>query len=216
MMTVGCSLVCAVLNAVSMTASLLGRHDGLHVGGNIGERELEVRLLLVEGAERVESLLADDRDHGLVIHLRVVETVQHVERTRARGGNAHPDFAGELGVGRGHERADLFVGRTDVFEALPVALCSSHCAVKFSDSVTGKTEYSRHSPLPDSLDDEVTHGCHCPPHPSPSTLRGSAGRVRGLHSASCMRKVRAVNPSRRNRGLRTVRKHEIPPRLSGD
>ena len=46
--------------------------------------ETQIDLLLVAAAQRGARLLADDRDDRLVVELRVVETVQEVDRARAR------------------------------------------------------------------------------------------------------------------------------------
>src|SRR5204862_534651 len=58
----------------------------------------------------------DDRDHGLVIHARVIEAVQKVNRARAAGRQAHADLAGELGVRAGHERRHLLVAHLHQLE----------------------------------------------------------------------------------------------------
>ena len=53
----------------------------------------------------------DDRDHELVVELRVVEAVEEVDRARPARRHADPDLAGELRVGAGGEGGDLLVGR---------------------------------------------------------------------------------------------------------
>ena len=77
------------------------------------EQRLEVDLLLVVGAERHPLLLADDRDDGRVVELRVVEAVQQVDRARPGGRHADADLAGELRVAARHERGHLLVARLD-------------------------------------------------------------------------------------------------------
>ena len=61
---------------------------------------MQVDLLLVVAAERRARLLADDRDHRLVVELRVVEAVQEVDRAGPAGREADADLAGELRVAR--------------------------------------------------------------------------------------------------------------------
>ena len=57
----------------------------LHVlAGDVLEQRDEIDLLLVVAAERRARLLADDRDHRLVIELGVVEAVEQMDRARAR------------------------------------------------------------------------------------------------------------------------------------
>ena len=73
----------------------------------------EVDLLLVAAAERCHGLLADDGDDRLVVELRVVQTVQEVDRAGARGGDADADLAGELRMAAGHERGHLLVANLD-------------------------------------------------------------------------------------------------------
>ena len=53
----------------------------------------QVDLLLVVRAERGARLLADDRDHRLVVELGVVEAVEQMDRAGARGRDADADLA---------------------------------------------------------------------------------------------------------------------------
>src|SRR4029450_7074072 len=63
----------------------------------------EVDFLLIVPAEPHPRLLTDDREHGLVIELRVIQTVEQVDFTRSRGREANADFAGPLRVRARHE-----------------------------------------------------------------------------------------------------------------
>ena len=81
--------------------------------GDVLEQDRQVDLLLVVAAERGARLLADDRDHRLVVELGVVEAVEEVDRAGPGGRHADADLAGELGVGAGHERGHLLVARLD-------------------------------------------------------------------------------------------------------
>jgi hypothetical protein len=53
------------------------------------------------------------RDDGLVIHLRVVEAVEQVDRAGTRRRQADADLAGELRVRAGHEGRHLLVADLD-------------------------------------------------------------------------------------------------------
>ena len=75
--------------------------------------ETQVDLLLVAAAERAARLLADDRDHRLMIELGVVEAVQQVDRARAGRRQADADLARELRMAAGHERRHLLVAHLD-------------------------------------------------------------------------------------------------------
>ena len=70
----------------------VGRHLAVLVR-DVLEQRLQVDLLLVVAAERHARLLADDREHRLVVELRVVEAVQEVDRAGARGREADADLA---------------------------------------------------------------------------------------------------------------------------
>ena len=70
-------------------AACSGCHARLHeLPGHVLEERVEVDLLEPLGAERHALLLADDRQHRLVVELRVVEPVEELDRARARGRDA--------------------------------------------------------------------------------------------------------------------------------
>ena len=67
--------------AVDEVRRLLGHHAGLdELGGDVLEQRVEVDLLLVVAAQRHALLLADDRDHRLLVELGVVQPVEQVDR----------------------------------------------------------------------------------------------------------------------------------------
>ncbi len=139
------------------------RGDGLHVAGDVGEHALEVRLLLGERPDRCQALLPDDRDDRLVVHLRVVQAVEQVERAGARGRDADPDLAGELRVRGRHQRGDLLVRRADVLELAFAAVGLAERPVERADPVARVAEDARDAPCLDAVDDEVAHGrAHAP------------------------------------------------------
>ena len=95
-----------------------GHHGHLHVlVRDVLEQALEVDLLLVVAAHAGPRLLADDRQHRLVVELGVVEPVQEMNRAGARGRQADAELAGELGVRAGHERRHLLVADLDELRA---------------------------------------------------------------------------------------------------
>src|SRR4051794_7770652 len=63
----------------------------------------DVDLLLIRAPQGASVLLADERDHRLLVELGVVETVQEVDGTGSMRGDATADPARELGVPARHE-----------------------------------------------------------------------------------------------------------------
>ena len=107
----GALVACAIRTARS-TRWRICSGDGGHLDvlvRDVLEQRRQVHLLLVRAAERRRRLLSDDRDHGLVVELRVIQPVQEVNRARAGGREAHTDLARELRMRAGHERCHLLV-----------------------------------------------------------------------------------------------------------
>ena len=78
--------------AVHHVTNLTGHSpDGDVIARDILEQRDQINFLLVAGAERGARLLADNGDDGLVIHLRVIEAVEEVDRAWAGGRIAEPD-----------------------------------------------------------------------------------------------------------------------------
>src|SRR6185369_10033171 len=77
-----------------------------------------IRLLLRAATDAGERLLSDDGDDGLMIELRVVEPVEHMDGTGPTRGETDADLAGELGVRGGHQAGELFVRDLHDVEAL--------------------------------------------------------------------------------------------------
>jgi hypothetical protein len=132
----------------------VGEHVHVLVGHVLVQRG-EVHLLLVVAPQRGQGLLADYRHHGHVVHLGIVETVQQVYRPRPRGRQAHPDLAGELGVGASHERSHLLVPHLDQLGVVPGPVQSAHDA---GDAVPRVAEDPLHPPLRESLHQEIADG----------------------------------------------------------
>ncbi len=117
-------------------------------------------------------MLADDRDHRLVIHLRVIQAIEQVNRAGSGCRDAHPHLAGELRMGTRHQAGDLLVGGTDVTEVLAVALGSSQRPVKSADAIPGVAVEAVQIPLDQAIDNEVADCAHDRSFPlSAETLR---------------------------------------------
>ena len=136
----------------------------VHVlAGHVLEQRDQVDLLLIVAAERGALLLADDRDHRLMVELGVVEAVQEVDRAGARGRHADAGLAGELGVGAGHEGRDLLVRHLDELEPVLVPLERAEDAV---DAVARVAVDALDAPGGQPLQHEVADGrAHSPPPP---------------------------------------------------
>ena len=124
----------------------------LDVLGDVLEQDLEVDLLLVVRAERHALLLADDREDGMMVELRVVEAVQQVDRAGARGRDADADLAGELRVPARHERRHLLVPRLD---ELRVAFRAVERPEESVDPVARIAVDAVNAPLAQALEDVV-------------------------------------------------------------
>src|SRR3569623_1179834 len=142
--------------AVGNVAHLcVAAHHLYIVARHVLEQRYQIDFLLIVAAESRQLLLADDGDHGLVIELGVVKSVQQMNRARARGGEAHADFAGELGVCASHERSHLFMTRLHESDIPLNALERAHDAV---DAVAGIAVDAAHTPLPQTLQEKVGGG----------------------------------------------------------
>src|SRR5690606_2270686 len=111
--------------------------------------------LLEITAEREGRRLADDRDDGLVVHPRVVEPVQEMDRAGPRCREADPDLAGELRVAARLERRELLVTALD--EPDPV-LRPVQRAEEAVDPVAGVAVDRADAPPVQAVEDEVGNG----------------------------------------------------------
>ena len=119
--------------------------------GDVLEHRDQIELLLIMAAERVARLLADDREHRLMIEQRVVKPGDQMRRARARGRDADAELAGELGIGRGHEGRHFLVPRLDELDLAVRAVERAEHAV---DAVAGIAEDVPHAPLVQALDEK--------------------------------------------------------------
>ena len=106
-------------------------------------------------------LLADDRDHRLVVELGVVEPVEQVDRARPGRRHAHADLVGELGVRARHERRHLLMAGLDVAKVpCPPPVGVAECTVEATDAVTRIPVEPVQVPLDQSVDHEIAHRVH--------------------------------------------------------
>ena len=144
--------------AIHHDLRLRGRHDGLHVSRHVGKGALQIIFLLIGAAQRFQCLLPDNRDDRLIVHVGVIQTVQHMERAGAGSRGAHTEFARPFGVRGRHQGADFFVRRTDVFERQIGAVGASQRAVERADAIAGKTENVVNAPFDEAVNDEIADG----------------------------------------------------------
>jgi hypothetical protein len=97
---------------------------------------------------RTPRRLTDDRQHRLVIHLGVVESVQQMDGPGPGGGETDPDLTGELGMPPGHERRHLLVAHLDELRIALGAIQRTHDPV---DAVAGVSEDPMNAPSPKAL-----------------------------------------------------------------
>ena len=81
------------------TCAGVGRHVDVFAGDVLEQRD-QIDFLLIMAAQRDARLLPDNGHHRLMIHLRIVKPVQQMDGAGPGGGEADPEFAGELGVAR--------------------------------------------------------------------------------------------------------------------
>ena len=94
-------------------------------------------------------LLADDGEDGGVVHFGVVEAVEEMDCAGAAGGEADADFAGEFGVGAGHEGGHFLVADLDEAWIIFGALESAHDSV---DAIAGIAVDAVDAPAFESID----------------------------------------------------------------
>jgi hypothetical protein len=131
------------------------RYDHLRVVADVLEHRQQIHLLLKLAAEGTAGLLADNGHHRHVIHLRIVEPGQQMQRAGPRGGHADANLASELGMRRGHERSHFLVAHAHVVEAVAGAPHRAHQAV---DAVAGVAEDALDAPVAQPLQNVVADG----------------------------------------------------------
>ena len=199
---------------VDEVAHLRGGRGLLHEGaGHVLEQADEVELLLVVRSPDVARLLAGDGQHRHVVEAGVVQPRDQVRGARPRGGETHPDLAGELGVGRRHERRHLLVADLDELEGQVEAL---HGAQQAVDAVAGVAEDRPDAPLRQTLPEEVPDRLGHLASPA----RDGGGRAepdRGCPGPSRRqpeRRIRVPGRSSRPAARRSLASHAIAPRAA--
>jgi hypothetical protein len=131
---------------------MAGTHDLLVVDGDVLEQREEIDLLLVVGAEQVVVRLPGEREHWRSVELRVVETVEKVNRARPRRRETNANSPGELGVAARHEGRGFLVTHLDVANAVLPLAQRLHDAV---DAVAGEPEHDGDSPVEEAVHEDV-------------------------------------------------------------
>jgi len=88
------------------------------LGSDVLEQRVKISFLLRACPDTGERLLTDDRDERLVVELRILEPVEHMNRPRSARHQADADLPGELGVCRRHESCELFMRGLNKIEAI--------------------------------------------------------------------------------------------------
>ena len=135
--------------------------------GHVLEQRVEIDLLLIVGSQRHPLLLADDRHHGLMVELGVIDAIEQMDRSRTRGRHADTDLARELGVCAGGKRGDLLVAGLDELDPVAHLVEGPDQPV---DAVPGIPVDALHAPLTQPVQDELRSVRH-----EGSFVVGSAG-----------------------------------------
>ena len=141
--------------AIDDVRGLRGRHDRLRVGRHVLEKRVQIHFLQIIAAERGGRLLSNQRNNRHVIEFRVIKTRQQMNRTGARGCDAHADFTRELRMRAGHEGRHFLVAHAYVVERILRAVDGAHQSV---DAIARIAEQAADVPLPEPLDDEIADG----------------------------------------------------------
>jgi hypothetical protein len=119
-------------------------HDALIKDTNIHEQLVERDVLLRVCANEIVILKASNREHRLVVELRVVKSIQKVNPPWPGGRETDTQFARELGITAGHERSSLFMANLDKADLVFMRAQGFHDAV---DSVARKAKNNFYAPI---------------------------------------------------------------------
>src|SRR3569833_1433911 len=134
-----------------------------------------------------------------------------MNRARARGGEAHADFAGEFGVRASHECSHLFMTRLHEGDLPLAAHERAHDAV---DTVAGIAVAAAHTPLPQTVQEKVGGGvahtkppCFSCATPVITVLAAHFEPMGGCNRYATDEPLRGILPTRlaRQRLMRIVR-----------
>ena len=142
--------------AIDQVPHLPRRHSRLHeLRCDVFEQILQIDFLLIRAPHRQPRGLTDDGYDWLMIELRVVQSIEKVDRAGARSRHADADLAGELRVRAGHERGHLFVAHLDEFDFAAGAIERAEHAV---DPIAGIAVDAFHAPVGETSDQEIARG----------------------------------------------------------
>ena len=128
------------------------------VARDILEERMQVDFLLKRAAKRRAHRLSDNGEHRLMVELRIVEAVQEMNCSGARGGEANAHLVRELGVRGRHEGGFLLVPNLHELKAIQGAVERAQNAV---DAVTGIAVDPPYAPLRKARKHEIGDGlCH--------------------------------------------------------
>ena len=140
----------------------LGRCRGLlREAGDVREHAVEIEFLLVAGAPDGCFGLAAYRQHGRMIQLGIIQACDQVGGARPAGRQTDAEFAGELGVGNGHEGRHLLMPNLNEFDLVGPLQGSDHAV----DAVARISVDPANSPVVQAFNDEITdfhRGLRCP------------------------------------------------------
>ena len=174
---------CHAHRTVDQVTDLRSRAGLLHEGArHVLEHADQIDFLLIVSAERRPGLLPGNRQDRDVIHPRVIHAGDQMGRAGARRRDANAEFAGELGIGRGHERGHFLVARLNELDL--VSPEAGQAAQQSVDAVAGIAKDAPDAPLMQAFPKEITDClCHLDP-PYPTMTPGTRQALRQLPDVS--------------------------------
>ena len=115
--------------------------------GDVFEKGNQIHLLLITPAYGLSRGLADDGDHGGMVHFGVVKSIEQMNCARTGGGKTDAHLSCEFGVGAGHEGRHFFMPRLNEFDSVGVSFRALERAHDPVDPIAWITKYSFDSPL---------------------------------------------------------------------
>ena len=117
--------------------------------GDILEERAQIHFLLKMAAQRHPRLLAHDCHDALVVHLRIVKTVQEMDGTRTTGRQTDAHFTRKLAVCARHEGRHLLVPNLHVIHIFLGPADGTQDSV---NSVAGKPVNTPDAPFVEAFD----------------------------------------------------------------
>jgi hypothetical protein len=132
-----------------------GAHDAARVDADVLEDAVQVHVLLRMRVDEIVVMVPGDGEDGLPVELGVVKTVEQVKSTWSRGGDAHAEPSGVLGIRAGHEGGRLLVAGLNEPDVLTSRAEGFHDAV---DAVPWHPKDDLNAPLAQNVDQDVRGG----------------------------------------------------------